>query len=268
MEERYEAIRDGAATKNVPALARAHAVLDMIATLEPPLTVSEISRRLELPKSTVHGLCTTLVNLGLLTRRTDNGFNIGPHIMRWANAFIARTDLVSEFAALWDSLNVLSGETITLSLLEGAEVVYIACRNSRSPLGVTFRIGMRLPAPFTATGKAILSTLSDDQVRNIMANRWPEPLTDHSVRNIGELLAELAETRARGVSIDNGQTREGMWCFGTAVRNATNQVTGGVAVSILATQVDQPTIDLVAKNIRKVADILSFRLGADVHPIG
>jgi DNA-binding IclR family transcriptional regulator len=266
--EQDEILRAGGGTKNVPALARAHAVLNMIATSEPPLTVSEISRRLDLPKSTVHGLCATLVNLGLLTRRSDNGFNIGPHIMRWANAFIARTDIVSEFAALWDSLNVLAGETITLSVLEGAEVVYIACRNSVSPLGVTFRIGMRLPAPFTATGKAILSTLSDVQVRSLMANRWPEPLTANSVRNIDELIAELGETRARGFSIDNGQVRAGMWCFGKAVQNAANQVTGGVAVSILATQVDQPTIDLVAKNIRKVAEILSFRLGADVSPIG
>jgi IclR family transcriptional regulator, blcABC operon repressor len=267
MVEQDEAARDGAGNKNVPALARAHAVLDMIATCEPPLTVSEISRRLDLPKSTVHGLCATLVNLGLLTRRIDHGFNIGPHIMRWANAFTARMDLVSEFAALWDGLNVLSGETITLSVLEDAEVVYIACRNSRSPLGVTFRVGMRLPAPFTATGKAILSTLSDDQVRGIMANRWPDALTPHSVRTINDLLSELAETRSRGFSIDNGQVREGMWCFGTVVQNAANQVTGGVAVSILATQVDQPTIDLVAKNIRKVAELLSFRLGADVRPI-
>jgi DNA-binding IclR family transcriptional regulator len=265
MGGQVEAEQGAAGAKNVPALARAHAILDMIAASDPQLTVSEIARRLELPKSTVHGLCATLVNLGLLTRRADNGFDVGPHVMRWANAFIARTDIVSEFAALWDGLNVLSGETITLSVLEEAEVVYIACRNSVSPLGVTFRIGMRLPAPFTATGKAILSTFSDAEVRGIMANRWPDPLTPNSVRHIDALLAELEETRARGFSIDNGQVRDGMWCFGTPVRNAANKVTAGVAVSILATQVDKPTIDLVAKNIRKVAELLSFRMGADMR---
>jgi IclR family transcriptional regulator, blcABC operon repressor len=260
--------RQAGALKNVPAVARARAVLDMVSTCEPPLTVSEIARRLYLPKSTVHGLCATLVNLGLLSRRTDNGFNIGPHVMRWANAFNARSDVITEFAGLWDGLNVLSGETITLSVLEGAEVVYIACRNSTSPLGVTFRVGMRLPAPFTATGKAILSTWSDDRVRSLMTNRWPEPLTANSVRHVDALLVELGETRARGFSIDNGQVREGMWCFGLPVRDAANEIAAGVAVSILATRVDQPTIELVAKNIRKVAEILSFRLGADVRGMG
>ena len=266
MSEADAAEREDAVTRNVPAVVRAHAVLDMISASEPPLTVSEIARRLDLPKSTVHGLCSTLVNLGLLTKRADNGFNIGPHVMRWANAFNTSSDVVNEFAGLWDDLNVLSGETITLSVLEGAEVVYTACRNSTSPLGVTFRMGMRLPAPFTATGKAILSTLSDDQVRSIMANRWPEPLTNNSVRHIDALLVDLAETRARGFSIDNGQVRYGMWCFGMPVRNSANEVIAGVAVSILATQVDQRTIDLVARNIQKVAEIQSFRLGADMRP--
>jgi len=252
-------------TRNVPALTRAHALLDMIAAAELPLSVSEIARRLDLPKSTVHGMCVTLANLGLLARHGDGGFTMGPHVMRWANAFMARADLVAEFAELWDSLNVFYGETITLSVLEGADVVYIACRNSMSPLGVTFRIGMRLPAVFTATGKAILGTMSDEQVRALLANRWPEPLTAHSVRNIDDLLVELAEARARGFSIDNGQIRDGMWCFGTPVRNAANKVTAGMAVSILAAQVDQTTIDLVARNIRKVADLLSFRLGADMR---
>lgn len=250
-------------TNLVPALVRAHAILDLIASSDASPTVSDLARRLGLPKSTVHGLCATLVKLGLLVRGTDNCFRIGPHVMRWANTFVANSDVATEFAALWDSLNVLAGETITLTVLEGAEVVYIAARNSTSPLGLTFRIGMRLPAAFTATGKAILSTMTDEQVRGIMANRWPQPLTGNSVHSIDELLRELAKVRRKGYSIDNGQVREGMWCFGTPVRNSANQVVAGVAVSMLAGSVDGPTADLVAANIQKVARLLSTRLGAD-----
>jgi IclR family transcriptional regulator, blcABC operon repressor len=251
----------------VPALVRAGRLLDLVSAAPGPMTVSELARRLELPKSTVHGLCATLANLDLLARESDRGFKIGPHVMRWANAFAARTDVATEFVALWDSFNVLPGETITLSMLDGAEVVYIACRNSSAALGVTFRVGMRLPAPFTATGKAILSTMSEEAVRGIMANRWPEPLTQYSVRDIDSFLEELAVTRERGFSIDNGQVREGMWCFGIPVRNAENRVVAGVAVSMLSGQVDQPTTDLIARTIRRVANTLSARLGADVQAI-
>ena len=254
------------AAGNVPALVRAHAILDLVTKAETP-TVSELARQLDLPKSTVHGLCATMVNLGILVRRADNSFRIGPHIMRWSNAFVATADLVTEFTAIFDEIDVLTQETITLSVLEGAEVMYIACRNSTLPMGITFRIGMRLPAPFTATGKAILSTMPSKNVRAFMANRWPQPLTSNSVQDIDALLAELEETRNRGFSIDNGQVRDGMTCLGVPVRNSVNKVVAGVAVSFLSVDADQPSFNAIARNILKVADLLSVRLGADVGAV-
>lgn len=259
---------DQASGKAVPAVVRMKALLDVISSSPEPMSVSALARELKLPKSTVHGLCNTLLDLGLLARRQDNGFRIGPHIMRWANAFLTSADVTSEFVNLWDSIDTMRGETITLSVLEGAEVVYIACRNSSSPLGVTFRIGMRLPAPFTATGKAILSQMSDDQVRAIMANRWPQPLTANSVRNVEALLEELREVRNRGFSIDNGQVQDGMWCFGTPILNSANKVIAGVAVSMLAADVNEAEMKELSKTIRHVANLLSYRLGADLSAIG
>ncbi len=248
----------------VPALTRASQILDVVMAAEQPQTVSTLARDLGLPKSTVHGLCATLVHLGLLTRRDGNSFRLGPHVMRWASAFLARTDLTAEFSALWDDLQVLTNETITLSVLDGADVVYIGCRNSSSPLGISFRIGMRLPAAFTATGKAIMSTMRESQVREIMSRPWPEPLTSRSVRSINALLRELRDSRERGYSIDDGQTREGMYCFGTAVRDSANQAVAGVAVSLLAEKVDEATMQLAARSIQTIARKLSIRLGADL----
>ena len=119
-----------AGEKGVPALVRGTRVLDAVMASDRPPTVSDLARQLDLPKSTVHGLCATLVQLGLLTRRDAKSFQIGPRVMRWANAFLAQSELTAEFSALWTNLTVLADETITLSVLDGPEVVYIACRNS------------------------------------------------------------------------------------------------------------------------------------------
>jgi len=265
-EPSVEAPLASAPDKPVPALVRGSRVLDAVMESDQPLTASSLARQLDLPKSTVHGLCSTLVWLGLLARRPKNSFAIGPHVMRWANAFLAQTDLTAEFSALWDTNSVFTNETITLSVLEGRDVVYIACRNSAAPLGVTFRIGMRLPCAFTATGKAILSTMSEQQVGRIFQDYWPAPLTRFSVGNVEELYSELAECRRRGFSIDNGQTHEGMYCFGAVVRDSSNLVVAGVAVSLLAAEVDEPTIELAGQSVRAIADELSLRLGADVAP--
>jgi len=250
--------------RSVPALVRGGRVLDAVMASQQPMTVTELARSLKLAKSTVHGLCTTLVDLNLLARYNGTCFCIGPHVMRWASAFIGQTDLTSEFSTLWDNLRILTNETITLSVLDGPEVIYIACRNSASPLGITFRIGMRLPAAFTATGKSILSTMTDQQVREIMSGPWPKLQTPHSVSGIDALLHELKDCRKRGYSIDDEQTLEGMYCFGTPVRDSTDRAVAGIAVSLLATRVNASTNKLAVKGIKTMARQLSFRLGADL----
>jgi IclR family transcriptional regulator, blcABC operon repressor len=250
--------------RGVPALVRGARVLDAVMTSHQPMNITELARSLKLAKSTVHGICTTLVDLNLLARRNGTSFCIGPHVMRWASAFIGQTDVTSEFSALWDNLRVLTDETITLSVLDGPEVIYIACRNSASPLGITFRIGMRLPAAFTATGKAILSTMTDQQVREIMSGPWPKLRTPHSIRGIDALLQELNNCRRRGYSIDDEQTLEGMYCFGTPVRDSTDRAVAGIAVSLLTTRVNASTTKLAVKSIKAMAHQLSFRLGADL----
>ena len=252
--------------RGVPALVRGARVLDAVMASQQPMTVTDLARWLKLPKSTVHGLCTTLVNLNLLARRNGTYFCIGPHVMRWASAFLGQTDLTSEFSALWNDLRVWTDDTITLSVLDGRDVIYIACRNTASPLGITFRIGMRLPAAFTATGKAILSTMTERQVRMVMSGAWPKPRTRRSVSGIDALLRELEDCRRRGFSIDNEQTLEGMYCFGTPVRDSTDRAVAGIAVSLLATRVSESTTKLAVKGIKDMARQLSLRLGADPAP--
>src|SRR6478752_2474835 len=76
----------------VPAVARGRE----------PMTLARLSSELALPKSSVHGLCTTLVSFGYLRRQADGTFLIGPRVMGLAEAFVAGTDVAHEFDALWD----------------------------------------------------------------------------------------------------------------------------------------------------------------------
>ncbi|MFX5344488.1 IclR family transcriptional regulator, partial [Acinetobacter baumannii] len=83
----------------------------------------------------------------------------------WANAFELNSDVATEFASIWDKETELPGATITLSVLQEGEVVYLAARNSSASAALfDFRAGMRLPAAFTATGKAFLSHMTEFEV--------------------------------------------------------------------------------------------------------
>ncbi|CAN5365267.1 IclR family transcriptional regulator BlcR [soil metagenome] len=248
---------------SAPAVIRASRVLDLISESPSALSLAELARMLDVPKSSLHGLCATLVQLRLV-RRLDNGqMTLGPHVMNWANAFLSRSEITQEFYAMWEESGILPQETVTLSVLDGPSVVYIACRNGTRPLGVTFRIGMRLPAPYTATGKAMLSTFSHEDVRARLKDAWPKPLTPAGTPSLTAFINELEDVRERGYSIDAGEVREGMYCFGAPIFDSSGrQAVAGVAVSLMAMDATEAAQKKAGKEVRKLADKLSERMGA------
>ena len=245
-----------------PAVVRAVHLLDVIAKAAGPLTLADLVRATGYPKSTLHGLCETLVHLRLIKRSPTGAMSLGPYVMGWAHAFLSQTDLTEEFAGIWANTTDFEEDTLTLSMLDGSDVIYLACRNGNQPLGVTFRMGMRLPAAYTATGKAMLSTLPESEVAALFEHEWPAPLTDAGVKGLPELFVELRQVRELGYSIDDGQMREGMTCFGAPVFDASGRVVAGLAVSVLDSAVDAKRGQRIGERIRDLADELSRRLGA------
>ena len=144
--------------------------------------------------------------------------------MRWAAAFSRRSDIAAEFARIWDEGTVrLQGATITLSVLEDNEVVYIGARNSENTPWFDFRVGMRLPMAFTATGHAFMSRMADAEIRYRFRNGLPGTLTRHSPKTIDAVLDLVARTRTRGYALDAEYVSEGMVCFGALVLGADNR---------------------------------------------
>ena len=242
-----------------PAVTRAIVVLEALARASRPLALSELATMARLPKSSVHGLCSSLLAGGLVERREDGTYALGLHIVDLANARLGQNDLAQEFLRFWSRHPEFSKEAAVMSERVGKDVVYLACRNSNRPLGVTFRVGMRLPAVVTATGKAILSTLDDDEINRLYKLKSAiEPLTNRSVRTLPELKRQLKEVRRNGYSIDNGETREGMCSFGAAVLARSGKVAvAGVALSFFRAELDDRRAKAAIAAIKELALHLS-----------
>ncbi|WP_333629752.1 IclR family transcriptional regulator [Agrobacterium cavarae] len=250
---------DSSSAQTVPALRRAVGILDILASGK-NLTAAEIARALGLPKSTAHGLLAVMSELDLVARSPDGTLKIGPHPLRWANAFLSQLDVVTTFQEVLARDRKLDPYTVTLTVREGAEVVYVGCRNSDQPLGQTFRIGMRLAAPFTATGKILLSDLKREELDHLLAD-FPKPLTQRSVRTVEELEKELELTRERGFSIDDGQIREGMICIGAALRDHSGSAVAGIAISMLRSEASDDRISELGAQLQVIAKGMSEGLG-------
>lgn len=243
--------------KSVPALSRGILVIDLVCRNSSPIRLSEIARLLELPKSTVHALCHTLVQHGVL-RELDNGFVPGSRPVMWAESYVSSVDIAAEFKSLLAGRPELDEYTFTLSVLEGADVVYLSSRNSSAPLGISFRPGMRLPAAFAATGKAMLSAGAG---RDILLGPLPAPLTQRSVKSLKALKAQLDETSERGFSIDRGEVREGMVSLGAAVLGRSGKPIAGIAMSMTEAEARDETVIRLGCLIANLAGALSEGIG-------
>jgi len=248
----------------VPAVARALAVMDLLARQRRPMNMAGVASALHLPKSSVHGLCNTLLSFGYLKRAENGSLQIGPGVMSLAEAFVASTNVASEFDALWRDAGAPE-ETMVLSVLNGTEVVYVGVRNSARPLGLAFNIGMRLPAHLAATGQAMLAWLPAAELQALYPGGDAAPLprlTAGGAANVGALMAELAQTRQRGYSIDDGGVRDGVYAIGAPVFDASGRPVASIAVCINKATLDAEQQARQCRVVTQAATRLSARLGA------
>lgn len=247
---------------SVPALDKAFAILDYITDSQKPMTAAQIAKDLGLARSSTHGILTALVQKGVLYKDENHLFSLGSYLLYWAGKFEQQQDVISLFHELILSEPTLVSHTITLSTLDNSkgEVVFLACHESPSPLGFTFRAGVRVPAVFAATGKAMLSTLDFADIYAMYAKGLPTPITPRGVNDFARLHQELENVKQTRLSLDDGQLREGMYCIGTYIRNNTGKVVAGVAASFLYQEYEQKHME-VGTALIALAQKIEARLG-------
>ena len=251
--------------ETVPALRKAVRILDCVKMSDTPLLAVDIARQLDLPRSTVHGLLAVMVELGLLEKTSVQSYKLGVRLLDWVKDVTDKRDLVTEFYYVCDNRADHEAFTMTLATLEGMEVVYLACRNSTAILGAHFRIGLHFPAIFTAVGKAILSEMTDVELDKWLKlypiSSWPKSPTKNESFSMAMLVNHLDETRKRGYAIDDGCIYDGLYCFGSVVKNYSGQIVAGVGLSLPKTVLSHYDMSIVANKVVGFAHDLSYRLG-------
>ncbi len=201
-----------------PAVKRAAGILHLLAENGGlPAGPSELARRLGLPKSSIANISGALADTGLL-RRVGTRFALGRTLAELGGAYMATVDEVHEFYELCPELRSASEETVQLAILDGVEMTYLARHDGQQPVRLTSQIGRRLAASHTATGKAALATLDDEEVRRRFEGRRPTVMTSRSHLTVEALIEDLAVVRRRGYAIDDEETVEGVVCYGVSIR--------------------------------------------------
>lgn len=207
----------GGAKAGVKSAYRTVEILELLAERGERLSLSQVQREIDAPKSSLHGLLRTLVARGWLEAdATGTSYGIGLRALRVGAAYLEGDPAVEAAGPLLAQLRDELDETVHLARLDGSDVVYLASRESLHHLRSSSRIGRRLPAHLCSLGKALLATRTDAEVDDLL----PEDLmalTVDSVTTRAALFAELAEARLRGWAFEQGQNTVGLCCISVVV---------------------------------------------------
>jgi DNA-binding IclR family transcriptional regulator len=208
---------DSQAPAAVKSADRTVELLELLSRTGEPLTLSEIQRELSYPKSSLFVLLRTLVARGWVeTDRRGTGYSIGVRALLVGTSYLDRDPVIRAATRVLEDLRAEVNETVHLARLDGADVVYLASRESAHQLRLTSRVGRRLPAHATSLGKALLAERTDAEVDALLPERL-DALTPHTLTSRPALYADLGETRERGYALERGENTVGLGCFAVAL---------------------------------------------------
>ncbi|MCW6005416.1 IclR family transcriptional regulator [Micromonospora sp. CPCC 205371] len=204
-------------------------VLEALAASRERRSLVELSRALDIPKSSLHGILRTMARRHWVeVDPTGTRFGLGVRALEVGAAYLDADDAVGLVSSVLDDLSRQFGEAVHLGRLDGPNVVYLAKRESAHRLRLYSAIGRRLPAHATALGKALLAH-SPEAVAAMSLPR----LTANTITDPDALVAELEKTRERGYAVDREENTEGIVCFAMAVPLA-DPPTDAISLSVPA----------------------------------
>lgn len=252
--------------RRVPAVERALDILELFLRSPQPesLSVPEIARALELPRSTAHELVATLVARRYLRPLEGNPhrFALDARVFELGNAYAAGLDLAREGQIVARKIAAQCDETVHIAVLEGREAFYIAKVDSTNALRLVSAIGRRLPAHCTAVGKMLLSGLSEEEFAERFAGVHELPgMTPNSIRTIEALRAELARTRARGIAWDNCESNPDVRCVAAPIYDHRGRMVAAMSISFPVVRDTPERFRELSRLVQEGARELSERLG-------
>lgn len=225
-------------------------------------TVTELSKKLNFPKSSVHEILTTLVQEGILDKDGDrNRYYLAAKLFELGNRARASLEIRKVAAHFLKALNGQLDETVHLTILDNGEVLYVECFESTKRLRTYSVIGVRAPLHCTAVGKAILAFLPGDDIERIIRTKGLEKFTDNTITEKGPLLEDLKKIAQLGYAVDNMEHEEGVKCVGAPIRNHRGAVFASISVSGPSQRLTPDRIPEIAKMVASTANEISRRLG-------
>lgn len=250
----------------VQSVDRTLTILEALSDYSDGLSITDISEMVNLHKSTVHRLLSTLIYKGYVVQDEETSrYKITFKLFELGSKKVHKLDLLKISRPYTKMLMESVNEVVHLVIMEGTDIVYIDKVEANNTISMSSRIGKRNLMYCTATGKVILAFLPEDEVLKVWKNSKIIKLTKNTNTDFILFKKELETIREKGYAIDDEENEMGVRCVGAPIFNINGEISGALSVSGPKLRVTDDKIDFISKEVIKYANIISEEMGYKLY---
>lgn len=246
---------------SVQSIARAFSIMEAISENKNSISITDLSKAVDLHKSTVHRILSTLIQQGYVKQNTKNNYyELSLKLLELSASVIIQNDLKSVMRPYLEYLRDLSGEVVHLVVPEGNDIIYIDKVESTHTLRMHSYIGRRSPMYCTAVGKAILADQSNLQIENYWKQIHPVKFTKNTITELEAFLDEIHEIRTQGFSYDNEEQEPDIRCIAISLKDFNGETVGALSISAPISRMTDEKIILLKPELHIIKNSVSKKL--------
>ncbi len=233
--------------KKVNSVNKAMEILDSYTLNKPMLGITELSKKLEVSKSTIHRLITTMQKKGFLEQDPETRkYKLGLNILRLSEVIYKNNDIRTISLPIMHKLRDQTEESVYLNIISQEQLgrICIAKFESYHGLKHSVEIGKLLPLHVAASGKILLAYQDEGKIRQVLNH-----ILDNGNNEKEELLRDLKKIREQGYGFSVGERIPGASSLSAPIKNNKNRVIAGLTIS-------GPTIRFTSEKIEQFIELL------------
>ena len=240
----------------IKSLEKAINVLGCFSVTQPELGITEIAQNLDMYKSTIHNIVSTMEYCGFLEQNKSTGkYRLGLRIMELSHVLSTSMGAHNIVHRHLKELSVKIDEICYFAIPNGEDIVYIDGAFPEKMYNTRLVQGMTASMVCTAIGKAMLSYMSDAFIDEVLSKPLKK-YTDCTITDADIMREELRVTRARGYSIDNMEHEYGIKCVGVPVFNRQGEIIGALSTTGPSLRFTDEQVLMYADMLREKADVM------------
>ncbi|WP_399628564.1 IclR family transcriptional regulator [Sporosarcina sp. SG10008] len=216
----------------VPSIERTDMVLKKIGQSPNQLRLIDLSRELEINKSSLFSLLNTLENLKWITKEGDT-YNLGPALGALSAAYLNQFNILQSFHKEAGFSVAVINEHIQLGILEEEDVIYLGKMEGDSRVRLVTNPGMRFPAYASSIGKIqLIGHTKEELQKRFESSDW-EQKTPNTISSLDELYENVQLAKHNGYAIENEEASLGFHCVAAPIYNYENKIIAGVSFTMM-----------------------------------